>query len=84
MLRNGHVRFGGRAASRKTGTALLPDPYTDLATWAGFVYVAFCIDIFSRMITGLRAAKSMTTDLVLDALAMGIGSAATPAMIFKA
>ena len=31
MLRNGHVRFGGRAAettSRKTGMALLPDPYT--------------------------------------------------------
>jgi hypothetical protein len=30
MLRNGYVRFGGRAAettSRKTGTALLSDPY---------------------------------------------------------
>jgi putative transposase len=34
--------------------------------------VAFCIDVFSRMITGWRAAKSMTTDLVLDALEMGI------------
>ena len=44
----------------------------DVATWAGFVYVAFCIDVFSRMITGWRAAKSMTTDLVLDALEMGI------------
>jgi putative transposase len=43
-----------------------------VATWAGFVYVAFCIDVFSRMITGWRAAKSMTTDLVLDALEMGI------------
>jgi putative transposase len=46
--------------------------FTYVATWAGFVYVAFCIDVFSRMITGWRAAKSMTTDLVLDALEMGI------------
>jgi putative transposase len=46
--------------------------FTYVATWAGFVYVAFCIDVFSRLITGWRAAKSMTTDLVLDALEMGI------------
>jgi len=46
--------------------------FTYVATWVGFVYVAFCIDVFSRMITGWRAAKSMTTDLVLDALEMGI------------
>jgi putative transposase len=58
--------------------------FTYVATWAGFVYVAFCIDVFSRMITGWRAAKSMTTDLVLDALEMGFVSVATPAMIFKA
>src|SRR5215213_8596061 len=46
--------------------------FTYVATWAGFAYVAFCIDVFSRMITGWRTAKSMTTDLVLDALEMGI------------
>jgi putative transposase len=46
--------------------------FTYVATWVGFVYVAFCIDVFSRLITGWRAAKSMTTDLVLDALEMGI------------
>jgi putative transposase len=46
--------------------------FTYVATWVGFVYVGFCIDVFSRMITGWRAAKSMTTDLVLDALEMGI------------
>ena len=57
--------------------------FTFVATWAGFVYVAFCMDVFSRMITGWRAAKSMTTDLVLDALEMGIGSAAAPATIFR-
>ena len=34
----------------------------------GFVYVAFVIDAFSRRIVGWRAAKSMTTALVLDAV----------------
>jgi putative transposase len=46
--------------------------FTCVPTWVGFVYVAFCIDVFSRMITGWRAARSMTTELVLDALEMGI------------
>ena len=46
--------------------------FTYVATWSGFAYVAFCIDVYSRMITGWRAARSMTTDLVLDALEMGI------------
>ena len=46
--------------------------FTYVATWGGFVYVAFCIDVFSRMITGWRASRSMSTDLVLDALEMGI------------
>ena len=48
--------------------------FTYVATWVGFVYVALCIDVFSRMITGWRAAKSMTTDLVLDALGCGLRS----------
>jgi putative transposase len=30
--------------------------FTYVASWAGFVYVALCIDVFSRMITGWRAA----------------------------
>jgi putative transposase len=46
--------------------------FTYVATWAGFVYVAFCIDVYSRMITGWRASSSMSTDLVLDALEMGL------------
>ena len=39
-----------------------------VATWTGFVYVAFVIDAYSRRIVGWRAARSMTTDLVLDAV----------------
>jgi putative transposase len=46
--------------------------FTYVATFAGFVYVAFAIDVFSRMIVGWRAAKSMTTDLPLDALDMAL------------
>jgi putative transposase len=39
-----------------------------VATWRGFVYVAFVIDVFSRRIVGWRASASMRTDLALDAL----------------
>jgi len=42
--------------------------FTYVATWMGFVYVAFVIDAYSRRIVGWRAARSMTTDLVLDAV----------------
>ena len=42
--------------------------FTYVATWQGFVYVAFVIDVFSRMIVGWRASNSPRTDLVLDAL----------------
>ena len=42
--------------------------FTFVATWRGFVYVAFVIDVFSRRIVGWRASASMRTDLALDAL----------------
>lgn len=42
--------------------------FTYVPTWSGIVYVAFVIDAFSRRIVGWRAAKQMTTELVLDAL----------------
>ena len=41
---------------------------TYVATWAGFVYVAFVIDAFSRRIVGWRASRSLRSDLALDAL----------------
>ena len=41
---------------------------TYVPTWAGMVYVAFVIDAYSRRILGWRAATSMKTALVLDAL----------------
>jgi len=41
---------------------------TYVATWAGFVYVAFVIDVFSRKIVGWRVSRSLRSDLALDAL----------------
>jgi putative transposase len=42
--------------------------FTYVATWRGFVYVAFVIDVFARRIVGWRASTSMRSDLALDAL----------------
>jgi len=41
---------------------------TYVATWAGFVYVAFVIDVYSRTIVGWRVSSSLRSDLALDAL----------------
>ena len=45
---------------------------TYVATWRGFVYVAFVIDTFARRIVGWRASSSLRTDLALDALEQAI------------
>lgn len=45
---------------------------TYVSTWAGFVYVAFVVDVFSRCIVGWRVSASLHTDLALDALEMAI------------
>jgi len=41
---------------------------TYVATWQGFVYVAFITDVFSRKIVGWRVSNSLRSDLALDAL----------------
>ena len=47
---------------------------TFVATWSGFVYVAFVIDVFARYIVGWRVSRSLQTDLVLDALEQALWS----------
>ena len=47
---------------------------TYVATWRGPVYVAFVIDVYSRMIVGWRVWNSLRTDLVLDALEQALYS----------
>lgn len=51
---------------------------TYIATWSGFVYVAFVIDVFSRRIVGWRAMKTMQTDLILDALEQALWARGKP------
>ncbi len=50
--------------------ALWVADFTYCSTWSGIVYVTFIIDVYSRRLVGWKAARSMTTALVLDALNM--------------
>ena len=43
---------------------------TYCSTWDGWLYVAFIIDVYARVIVGWQIAGHMRTDLVLDALEM--------------
>jgi putative transposase len=45
---------------------------TYVKTHAGWVYVAFIIDVHSRFVVGWQASRSLRTDLALDALEMAI------------
>ena len=47
---------------------------TYVRTFAGWVYAAFVIDVFSRRVVGWQCSTSLRTDLALDALEMGIWS----------
>jgi len=42
--------------------------FTYVATWAGFVYVAFVIDTYARRIVGWRASRTAHASFALDAL----------------
>jgi len=46
---------------------------TYVRTWNGFVYLAFILDCYSRMIVGWQLATHMRAELVLDALEMANG-----------
>ncbi len=50
---------------------------TYVRTWSGWVYVAFVLDVYSRMIVGWQLATHMRTDLPLDALEMAYGVGAS-------
>ena len=61
-------RAGRRNPSFERRQGAPARPYTYVATWAGFVYVAFVIDAYARRIVGWRVSNSLRTDLALDAL----------------
>jgi putative transposase len=57
--------------------ALAPDrlwvaDITYCRTFAGWVYAAFVLDVFSRRVVGWQLSTWLRTDLALDALEMGI------------
>jgi putative transposase len=45
---------------------------TYVKTHSGWVYVAFIIDVFSRMVAGWQASRSLRSDLAIDALEMAV------------
>lgn len=45
---------------------------TYVPTWAGFLFLAIVLDVFSRRIVGWAMATHLKTELVLDALEMAI------------
>jgi putative transposase len=45
---------------------------TYVKTHSGWVYVAFILDVFSRMVVGWQASRSLRSDLAIDALEMAI------------
>lgn len=51
---------------------------TYVATWLGFVYVAFVVDVFSRYIVGWRVLNRMQTNLILDALEQALWARGKP------
>ncbi|WP_156309678.1 IS3 family transposase [Novosphingobium sp. AAP93] len=46
--------------------------FTYVATWSGFVYVAFVIDVYARYIVGWRVSRTAHASFVLDALEQAI------------
>ncbi len=45
--------------------------FTYVATWSGFAYVAFVIDVYARCIVGWRVSTSMKTELCTGTSSMG-------------
>ncbi len=73
------VKDGIRAADRlnRDFTATAPNlvwvtDFTYVSTWAGWAYVAFVFDAYSRAIVGWTASNSKTTALVSKALNMAV------------
>jgi putative transposase len=62
----------GRDFTAREPNRLWVADLTYVATWAGFAYVAFVIDAYSRMIVGWRVATTLRAELALDALEMAV------------
>ena len=63
-----------REFSASTPNQLWVADLTYVATWSGFVYVAFVVDVFSRFIVGWRVSSSLKSGLALDALEQALAA----------
>lgn len=75
MLRNGHVRFGRRPAEThpaQAGQGAAGRPHTYVRVWAGWVYIAFILDVFSQRIVAWYAQTSTHVGLVMIPLWMAL------------
>jgi len=54
---------------------------TYIPTWAGFLYLAVVLDVFSRRLVGWAVATHLRTELVLEALNMALGQRHPAAVI---
>jgi|GEM_PF-4341958 len=59
----------------------IPADITYVATWSGFVYVAFVLDVYARVIVGWRGMKTMQTYVVLDALEQALWARGKPRVV---
>jgi putative transposase len=66
-----------RTFTAERPNALWVSDFTYVPSWAGMVYVAFVLDVYSRFIVGWRASTTMRTDLVMDALNQGVHARCT-------
>lgn len=55
---------------------------TYIRTWAGFLYLAVVLDVWSRRVVGWAMATHLRTELVLDALEMAVGQRRPKGVIF--
>ncbi len=67
-----HPDLVDRAFTATAPNQLWVADITYCRTFAGWVYAAFVIDVYSRRVVGWQLSKSVRTDLALDALEMGI------------
>src|ERR1700685_3078425 len=84
-VRDRHARPAPDLAERNF-TAAAPDclwvaDITYIPTWAGFLYLAVVLDVFSRRIVGWAMATHLRTQLVIDALNMALGQRRPAAVI---
>ena len=54
---------------------------TYIPTWAGFLYLAIVLDVFSRKVVGWAMATHLRTELMLEALEMALGQRRPQAVI---